>query len=292
MKSKKMSPPKYASIQTTSHCNASCVICPYRETKDKQPQGDMEWNLYKKIIDELSQYKLERILLYLMNEPLMDKGIVRKINYAKEKNPNTIVHIVSNGSLLTNELSKQIIQSKIDYIEFSVLANTKESYQKIMGLDFESTRNKILEFIRLSKEYGKPNDYVNIKITRTPGLLSDEERDSLIKFWKSTGIKNVFYYGQPISRAGNVTAMRKIRHKTIHGCKSIWTNEMIHILFDGTVVLCCMDWRREVILGNVRTDTIYDIWNGEKYNKVRKMVNGKIESPPDFICKRCEEAIE
>ncbi|PIU03006.1 MAG: radical SAM protein, partial [Candidatus Diapherotrites archaeon CG09_land_8_20_14_0_10_32_12] len=50
------------------------------------------------------------------------------------------------------------------------------------------------------------------------------------------------------------------------------------------------DWKREVVLGNVKTQSIYEIWNGRKYSKIRRMVNGKIEGPPNFICKRCEAA--
>ncbi len=52
-----------------------------------------------------------------------------------------------------------------------------------------------------------------------------------------------------------------------------------------------MDWRREVILGNVKTKNVYEIWNGEKYDKIRKMVNDKIESSHNFICKRCDQSL-
>ena len=136
--------PRYIIIQTTSYCNANCIICPYGSLVKKQPQGLMDLDTYHKIIDEASSYDVERILLYLMNEPLMDKDIVSKINYAKEKNPNTMVHIVSNGSLLNKKLSIDLINSKLDYIEFSVLANRKESYRKIMHLDFNRTIKGIL----------------------------------------------------------------------------------------------------------------------------------------------------
>lgn len=66
---------------------------------------------------------------------------------------------------------------------------------------------------------------------------------------------------------------------------------MIHILYNWDIILCCMDWRREVILGNVKTKNAYEIWNGEKYDKIRKMVNDKIESSHNFICKRCDQSL-
>ena len=282
--------PKYVMIQTTSYCNADCIICPYGSLSKKQPQGVMDFKTYKKIIDEAGNYDLKRILLYLMNEPLMDKGIVNKINYAKEKNPKAIVHIVSNGSLLNKRLSMDLINSKLDYIEFSVLANRKKTYRKAMHLDFNKTTKGILDFIKIARIQNKGNDYININITRTPGLLSDEEKDEMINFWKNIGIKNINYFSMPTSRVGNVSFLPKVKKDFIYGCKSIWANEMIHILYNGDVILCCMDWKREIVLGNVKTQSICDIWNGENYNRARKMRDGKIESPPNFICKRCEAA--
>lgn len=282
--------PKYIMIQTTSYCNADCVICPYKSLVDKQPQGFMNKMTYKKIIDEISNYNVKRILLYLMNEPLMDKDIVNKINYAKEKNPKAIVHIVSNGSLLNKKLSDELINSRLDYIEFSILGNTEETYKKVMHLDFYKTRKNILDFIRIAKIENKGKDYINIKITKTPRLLSDKEKDETINFWNSKGIKNINYFDNPISRAGNASFIPKIKKNSVCGCKSIWANDMMHIIYNGDVVLCCMDWKREVILGNVKENDLYNIWNSKLYDITRKMRDGKIESPPDFICKRCEAA--
>jgi len=277
-------------IQTTSYCNADCIICPYSGLSKKQPQGVMDLMTYKKIIDEASNHDVERILLYLMNEPLMDKDIVSKINYAKEKNPKAIVHIVSNSSLLNEKLSMDLINSKLDYIEFSVLAHRKETYKKTMNLNFDKTMKEILDFIKIARMQNKGDDYIHIKITRTPGLLSNEEKDEMINFWRNVGIKNINYFDMPTNRAGNVSFLPKVKHNSVKGCESIWANEMIHILYNGDVILCCMDWKREIVLGNVKKESIYQIWNGEKYKKIRKMVNGKIESPPNFICKRCEAA--
>ena len=282
--------PRYIMIQTTSYCNADCIICPYGSLSKKQPQGLMDSRTYKKIIDEASNYDVKRILLYLMNEPLMDKDIANKINYAKEKNSNTIVHIVSNGSLLNEKLSKDLINSKLDYIEFSVLANRKETYRKTMHLDFDKTMKGILDFIKIARMQNKGDDYIHIKVTRTPGLLSNEEKDEMINFWRNKGIKNINYFDMPTNRTGNVSFLPKVKHDSVKGCESIWANEMIHILYDGDVILCCMDWKREIILGNVKRQSIFNIWNGKKYNKIRKMRDGKIESPSNFICKRCEAA--
>ena len=282
--------PGYVMIQTVSLCNAQCIMCPYEAVSKEISHGSINDKLFRKIIDECSKHDVTRILLYLMNEPLMDRSIVKKINYAKEKNPKSIVHIVSNASLLTESLSIDIIQSRIDYVEFSVHGYKKATYEHIMkNLSHEKTIKNILRFIELSNKYGKDSNFVNIKILGIPGILDKREINESEKFWKKVGV-NYSSYAAPISRAGNIKWISKTQKKSISGCNSIWRNDMIHILYDGTVILCCMDWKKEVILGNLNEDSIFDIWNSSKRKKIEAMIKGISTSPENFICKRCELA--
>ena len=63
------------------------------------------------------------------------------------------------------------------------------------------------------------------------------------------------------------------------------------ILSNGDVVACCMDWRREEVLGNIYKDPIYKIWHSDKYNEFRAKVYRKAAAPDNFLCKRCSEAV-
>ena len=53
--------PRTLQIQTLTGCNADCVFCPYGATADTQPKGKMEWDLFRKIIDETARYPVRRI---------------------------------------------------------------------------------------------------------------------------------------------------------------------------------------------------------------------------------------
>ncbi len=281
--------PSKIMIQTTSFCNSDCIMCPYGETSKILTQGKMEWKLFKKIILECKKNDVERILLYLMNEPLMDKEIVKKINYAKRKNPKAIVHIVSNGNLLNEKLSKKIIKSKLDYIEFSVHGINKASYEETMKkLKFNKTIQNIEKFISMAQKYKKKKDYVHIKTLNIKNKTKNKQK--IIEFWKEKGINNINYFEAPISRAGNIGWLKVKTKEEVKGCNSIWRDEMIHILFNGNIILCCMDWKRENILGNIRNKSIKDIWNDKKYMKTEQIILGKLKSPKNFICKKCEES--
>ncbi len=116
--------PVSVAIQTTSYCNGYCIICPYRVVYNKLPQGVMTWDLYKKIIDECSYYKVRLLQFFMFGEPLLDKDIVKRLNYAKEKINKAKIIISTNASLLTKELTHQLIKY-VDIFIFNVLGITK-----------------------------------------------------------------------------------------------------------------------------------------------------------------------
>jgi radical SAM protein with 4Fe4S-binding SPASM domain len=251
----------------------------------------MDWALFKKIIDECSQHQdIERILLYLNNEPLTDPYLVERINYAKEKLPWGSVHILTNASLLTKKLSQELIDSKLDWIGFSLHGIKKETIEKTMRLNYDLTFKRALNFIEKAKSKRNIQDFIMITFLRHK-YLALEEKDEAIKFWRNKGIERISYFDSPISRAGNVGDLPCVKHNKVKGCTSIWADEMIHIVENGEVILCCMDWRREIILGNLNKQSIYEIWNSQLYNQVRNKRDGRNVSSDKFICKKCEAAI-
>ena len=73
-----------------------------------------------------------------------------------------------------------------------------------------------------------------------------------------------------VNRAGNVENYDELRY-TPQAAQPVRTCELLfykmYILASGDVVLCCMDWRRQVVLGNVRQQRLRDIWNGDAYRR-------------------------
>ncbi len=251
----------------------------------------MEERLYRKIIDECSLHKnIERVILYMSNEPLTDPSLIQRINYAKEKIPWASVHILTNGSLLTEELSEKLIHSKLDWIGVSLHGIRKETLRKAMGIDPELTINRVIKFFNKAKEHRNIKDFAMITFLGHE-YLTTEEKEETFRFWHEQGIERISYFDQPISRAGNVKSLPQVAHARIGGCKSLWANEMIHIAETGEVILCCMDWKREVVLGDLNAQSIEDVWCSVKYGEVRDQRNGKRDSQNNFICKRCEESI-
>ncbi len=162
------------------------------------------------------------------------------------------------------------------------------------GLNFENTIRNITYFIN----YKKANGFKNIAFVKQTfprdfllkkGVLKEFKK--IYNFWKSKGIDwtfNLFF-----SRAGNIEDFpyKRISKKRLYG---FWLSHQplrwLYILFNGNAVLCCMDYKREVVLGNVSDKSVYEIWNSDLYNKIRDRIylNKYNDKDDNFICSRCD----
>ncbi len=302
--------PTHIQIQTSSFCGSRCSVCPHSRVSTLKPQGLMDENLFKKIIDECSQYSPERIIPYLMADPMTDQHIFERISYIRQKVPTTCIEISTTANKIEPKIIDKLLRSPISELRISSFGITKESYKKFMpGVNHSESIRNITIFI---DEYNKRGRPFEVFIINIGNLLPYKERRLLVRFCAENDINliewNVF------SRAENVNvsslynswgsrileyiswnrlkklSLRKILvHKT--GCKLQRDTHWLHILFNGDVCLCCMDWKNEVILGNITRSSIKKVWDNEKFKNIRKMISSRSDTLPNFLCKRCEEFV-
>jgi MoaA/NifB/PqqE/SkfB family radical SAM enzyme len=94
--------PEIVQIESTNLCNAKCVFCPRDEMHRKQ--GVMSFELFRKIVDECVELDITHVRVHNYGEPFMDRQLVQKVRYAKEKGIEE-VGMISNGSLITEQVA-------------------------------------------------------------------------------------------------------------------------------------------------------------------------------------------
>jgi Iron-sulfur cluster-binding domain len=67
-------------------------------------------------------------------------------------------------------------------------------------------------------------------------------------------------------------------------CDRIYPNVLLP---NGDVVLCCMDWSAEHVLGNLKQDRFEDLYRSETFQRV---LRGLREPGADVLCRTCTEA--
>jgi hypothetical protein len=84
-------------------------------------------------------------------------------------------------------------------------------------------------------------------------------------------------------------AVRKIDKDNPFRCARFFDGKALHVLYNGEITICCNDWQRRTAIGDLNKQTVTEFFNSEEYKNLMDMGYGRIESPADFICKRCTD---
>jgi molybdenum cofactor biosynthesis enzyme MoaA len=263
-------PPDHVMIQTISGCNGSCVFCPNRKTRRKIPFGrSMDEDLYRKIVDQCLALGVRRYSIYLMNEPMLDKKLALHIAYvtARIQKPQ-YVKIISHGGLLTESMAKGLLESGLKKLKISIQSLEPETYKQIMGLSLTMTLKNIDRFLALKQAGGYKLPRLEISVVDT--LQTHAEIPAMRKYWQKRGLK---LYVEPVENR----AQQESIHQTALGVKGLkafsWCkrmNEQLAVLYDGKVVQCCADWEQASVMGDLSTQSLMDVWYGERYMTLRR----------------------
>ena len=144
--------PHYLSLEITSTCNLSCIMCPSREKLGRK--GSMEASLWQRIVNEASLYPLKEMGIVGYGENLLHPELVEFIDYAKGKNLS--LFLVTNGLLLKGELVRNLINSGLDRLIISCDAASSQIYEAVKrGGDYRLLKKNILGFFEERKKIGK-----------------------------------------------------------------------------------------------------------------------------------------
>jgi radical SAM protein with 4Fe4S-binding SPASM domain len=277
--------PKFPSaiqFQTVSHCNANCLFCGWRYTHKELPQGTMDEALFRKIADECGSHFVGRISPYLMNEPLLDRSLPDRIAYlVKISRPGTRIKINTNGALLTQEMSEGLVDSGLRHLWVSVQGYSPETYKESMGLDLGRTLDNIDRFLDIRDK--RRADLPKLTVTTLKTKIVEGEIEYAKKYWADRNVR--FKIHTPDNRSGqDLEEIAVNKPKPKRNCDLFL--KQAYILYNGDMVICCHDWRRSVVLGNVGESSIRHIWNSLKFTDLIRQYN-----EGDFtnleICRNC-----
>ena len=258
--------PQDLEIETSTHCNAACGICPSRLIT-REP---MSIDLWRKIIDDCKGHGLRTLHPFLYGEPLMDKRLWKMLDYANKVLPKTTITIYTNGSLLTEAFGQRLIDRNLGYIAFSIDSLDAAMYEELRpGLNLSKTTANVLNFLGLLARTGK--DYkvftrVNAVVTRD----NLNEAVPIQQFWSRFVDEVSVGADDGRIRLADPTGLPSLRQEVTWACEGV--GRMMIILSNGDVVPCCKDWAGLTVLGNVRTQSVQEIWQSVPFQELRAKV--------------------
>jgi len=253
-------------LETTNICQARCSFCQHGRFTEF---GTMTDELYKKIIDEASRLpSLVTLIPMLTGEPLCDKQIVERIEYASECMPWVSIQIYTNGNLLTFEIMQQLRAIPKLSLNISLNGLNPETRKRVTGLDDWA---HIIRMCKYAEQIGLSYRPTMVAYTE----INPEEVQSFIQAG-GTAIQYQSWAGQqyPYKRNRWTSCIRALRHMTVR--------------YNGDASLCCFDPFGKVSFGNLNTKTIEDIWESPKRQEyIAKHKSGKGNELE--LCESCTE---
>ncbi len=298
--------PSKIQIEITNKCNLDCFMCPRKDFNLEYE--DMDFATLKRIAEKIPAGS--EITLTGWGEPLLYSRIHEAIRIFKRK--KCLVELTTNATLLNQEMIEKLVNDELDSISLSV-----DSFEELASQDprhhshsiksvvqnlISSRQNKkplvilqptlhkgkegeLLELIKKGKELGV--DRINIaRLDRRfnknlPSFRAEEEfelaekimtfsdklkiRVDFLPFSAFTGIKRRLFilFGRRLFRKNRP-------------CPKLY--DYVYITHSGKATPCCSLPTYE--LGDLLSQSLEEVWNGEKFRKFRKNSN--------LVCDGCE----
>jgi len=277
--------PRIIQIQTQTGCNGACQFCPNQNTLGKISMGRMDEELFRRIIDEAVKHPVERISPYLMNEPLLDDRLPDLIRYITDRKQKiTKTRINTNASFLTESMGDRLIESGLDRLHVSFHGIRKETYEAGMTkLDWEKNLTNVNRFIELLRRRNARKPRLRITMVHTKTI--DGELSEIRNYWNSRGITvNIHALENRANKEVEGKALNFFPMRPLSDCDRLM--KQAYIIWNGDCVLCCVDWLRTTVMGNVAEKGLQAVWQNDTYLQFRRRyLEGKVEGT---LCDGCK----
>jgi radical SAM protein with 4Fe4S-binding SPASM domain len=269
--------PLLVDIELASVCNLRCPMC-YTITDEFKQQVTttrMNWELYKKIIDEIGG-KVPAIRLSLRGEATLHTKFVECIRYAKEngiKEVSTLTH----GGKLTLPFFEKIVDAGIDWITISV-DGVGETYEKIRKpIKFNELLDKIKAMKRFKDERGLHRPVIKVQ-----GIWPAIKENPQAYYDTFAPCTDLVAFNPLIDYLSKDTEIDYLENFT---CPQQYQRLVIGA--DGLVMKCSNDEENREVIGDANKETVHQLWHGEKMQAVREMHLQPQGFMQSAVCRKC-----
>ena len=173
------------------------------------------------------------------------------------------------------ELLPGLIDAGLDAINISVDAAGKEVFEATrVFLDYDTVVTNIRTLVRLRQASGRTHPKLILSFVRRDNSADEQ---AFIAEWSR--IADKIHVTDLHNWGGTLNVKRDAKFP----CYRLWLT--FTVLWDGRVSMCCADFDGRHIFGDLRTQTIAEVWNSPLYRAARRQ---HLESGGPAICRSCD----
>lgn len=298
-----ISMPVELTLEPTLRCNSNCVMCNrnFSRKETKKVEGFLSWDIFWKVRPFFKYAK--QVVFSGFGEPLLHAEYLAMLREIKKSGP--FVLSFTNGTLMTEEAGKELVDAGMDMICISIGGATRDTYKKIRGIDaFDTVVDNIRRISEYKKKTKRKKPLLSFNVVAMNSLLP--ELESLVNLAHEIGVEdismpNLVVQGESINKESiwhntekSETAFQKAKNLArrlnitfiaprLDVCKFDCTDifKKTYITWDGKVLSCALE---RYIIGDLKESTIASIWNSDGIMKLRK---DYYEKGLEVMCQDC-----
>ncbi len=293
--------PFNVSIEPTTTCNLGCPECPSGLKSFTRPTGNMEYEFYRRMVDEIGD-KLLYLYFYFQGEPYLHPQFLDLVRYAADRKVYTVTS--TNAHFLTERKARETVASGLDRILISIDGTTQETYEQYR---VGGTLAKVIEgaknLVKAREEAGSQTPYIIFQyLVVRP---NEHQIEDVKRLAKEIGVDEVklktaqvydYKHGNDliptIDQYSRYTqgedGTYRIKNELLNHCWKLWHSCVI--TWDGRIVPCCFDKDAQYQLGDLNTKSFREIWQSDLYRSFRsRILKGRAEID---ICTNCSEGTQ
>ncbi|MDW8802184.1 tungsten cofactor oxidoreductase radical SAM maturase [Clostridium sp. A1-XYC3] len=290
-------------LELTDKCNLNCKIC-YRKSWN-QDFYDIDEKMLNKLVNELKTHcQLKEIVIGGIGEPMLSSHFKETIELLKDYK----LIITTNGTLIDENLSEYLVKY-VDVITVSI-DGLFDKHKEIRGIDLDLIVSNINTLNKIKDKFSSKTPLINIQfvlskensneIFKVMDLAVDLKADKFIvsniipqtpenkdmvlySMYENKDIKELFNKVTLYSLYKGIRlSLPNYELKTIRRCEFI-KDSAVFVCASGDIAPCYrfahhyteyVFGREKHVnkfsFGNIKTDTLVNIWNSEKYENFRE----------------------
>ncbi len=254
----KIKVPYTIELELTNHCNMVCIHC-HRKKMSRQ-LGFMDFSLFKKIIDEISDYPIGFIRIVGQGESSLHPDLKIMMEYMRSKRIK--VEFTTNGSIFEKYSFDEILSWNIDILGISIDGVDEDSYNKIrINGNYYKLKQYLTDFYNYRNSLTIKYPVIKVRNVIFPHFHFHQIED-FKKEWLQISDYVNFNTFCPIDGSDNFTDQLR--------CKAIFFDA--HVRWDGSVPLCdnLFLYSKDIWLGNLKQNSLRELWKHSLLSEARE----------------------
>ncbi len=268
-------------LETTNVCNFRCVQCPTGMDDYAEAAGyyqAMPMDLYAKVIGDLQEIgQVKSIKMYLMGEPLLNRNLGKMIAMAREAGVSERIEVTSNCSMLTRARAIELLDSGLEYLRVSIYSVDEEKHSEITKSKFTPAQvlANVKQLRALRDERGLTRPFINAEMLS----VDDAANQRFLDTYKDVVDEATITYPHNWNGYEELDLITNIAPAGVDQAKSFPVKKdscpfpfyTLAVRANGSVVTCCVDWSGGTTVGDVRSESLAEIWKGRRMLEFQKM---------------------